>query len=75
MSLITAYRKDTGERVRIPEHFLDHPTLSVPFSREPVEAEVERETDKAVVAQRAAAPVPVNTTIPAKTSAPADKKE
>lgn len=70
MSLITAYRKDTGERVRIPEHFLDHPTLSVPFSREPVEVEVERETDKAVVA-----PVPVNTTIPAKTSAPADKKE
>ena len=74
MSLITAYRKDTGERVRIPEHFLDHPTLSVPFSREPLE-EVERETDKTVVAQRAAAPVPVNTTIPAKTSAPADKKE
>ena len=70
MSLITAYRKDTGERVRIPEHFLDHPTLSVPFSREPVE-EVERETDKTVVAQRA----PVNTTIPAKTSAPVDKKE
>ena len=71
MSLITAYRKDTGERVRIPEHFLDHPTLSTPFSREPVEVEVERETDKAVAAQRA----PVNTTIPAKTSAPADKKE
>ena len=68
MSIITAYRKDTGERVRIPEHFLDHPTLSVPFSREPVE--VERETDKAVVAQ----PTPIPT-IPAKTSAPADKKE
>ena len=72
MSLITAYRKDTGERVRIPEHFLDHPVLAKPFSREPVE--VEHETDKAVVAQTAPAPTPVPT--PAnKKSAQTDTKE
>ena len=74
MSLITAYRKDTGERVRIPEHFLDHPPLSKPFSREPVEVEVEHETDKAVVAQPAPIPAPIPTPTNTK-SAQSDTKE
>lgn len=33
MAKITAYRKDTGEEVRIPEHFLDHPELGKPFRK------------------------------------------
>jgi len=32
MAKITAYRKDTGEKVRIPEHYLTHPTLGEPFT-------------------------------------------
>jgi hypothetical protein len=30
---IDAYRKDTGEKVRIPEHFLGHPVLGEPFQK------------------------------------------
>jgi hypothetical protein len=33
MAKITAYRKDNGEEVRIPEHFLDHPELGKPFRK------------------------------------------
>lgn len=32
MAKITAYRKDTGEKVRIPEHYVTHPTLGAPFT-------------------------------------------
>lgn len=35
MALKDAYRKDTGEKVRIPEHWFDHPTLGKPFSKTP----------------------------------------
>lgn len=35
MALISAYRKDTGAKVRIPEHWLDHPKLGEPFERTP----------------------------------------
>ncbi|MBB3041222.1 hypothetical protein [Nocardioides soli] len=33
--LTSAYRVDTGEKVRIPPHWLDHPTLGKPFRRTP----------------------------------------
>jgi hypothetical protein len=32
---INAYRKDTGEKVVIPEHWLDHDVLSKPFNKTP----------------------------------------
>lgn len=35
MPLIDAYRRDTGEKVRIPAHWLDHPTLRGPFAKTP----------------------------------------
>lgn len=35
MPLIDAYRRDTGEKVRIPAHWLDHPTLREPFAKTP----------------------------------------
>jgi len=31
--IVTVFRKDTGEKVRVPEHWLEHPTLGAPFSR------------------------------------------
>lgn len=33
MAKITAYRKDTGEKVRIPEHWIGHPELGEPFRK------------------------------------------
>lgn len=33
MALVMAYRKDTGEKVRVPEHWLAHPVLGGSFSR------------------------------------------
>lgn len=33
--LITVYRRDTGEKVRIPPHWLDQPDLAEPFERTP----------------------------------------
>lgn len=33
MAKVHAYRKDTGERVTIPESWLDHPTLGEPFRK------------------------------------------
>lgn len=33
--LITVYRRDTGEKVRIPPHWLDNPDLAEPFQRTP----------------------------------------
>ena len=35
MDQIKVYRKDTGEIVYVPEHFMEHPTLSLPFSKTP----------------------------------------
>ena len=29
--IITAYRRDTGEKVRVPAHYFEHPTLGAPF--------------------------------------------
>lgn len=35
MAFIDAYRKDTGEKVRIPEHWIGHPELGKPFRKTP----------------------------------------
>lgn len=37
MAFVDAYRKDTGKKVRIPEHWLTHRTLGVPFAKTPVQ--------------------------------------
>ncbi len=44
MAKINAYRVDTGEKVRIPEHWLDDPTLGKPFRKTP--AQRARDTEK-----------------------------
>jgi hypothetical protein len=56
MALINAYRKDTGEKVRIPEHWIGHPKLGAPFRKTPLQ----RAADK-----KAAAPSPATTDTPA----------
>ena len=35
MAKVKVYRKDTGEIVRVPAHFMDHPVLSEPFRKTP----------------------------------------
>lgn len=35
MAQIHAYRKDTGEKVTIPEHWVDDPTLGEQFTTTP----------------------------------------
>ncbi len=35
MALINVYRKDNGAKVRVPAHWMDHPTLSKPFRKTP----------------------------------------
>lgn len=35
--LIDAYRKDTGEKVRVPEHWIGHRVLGAPFAKTPVQ--------------------------------------
>lgn len=48
--IVTAYRRDNGQRVRVPAHWLDHPVLGGSFSKTPpsrgkktVEAVVKKE--------------------------------
>lgn len=38
MALVEAYRKDTGEKVRVPERWLGHPVLGKPFTATPPQA-------------------------------------
>jgi hypothetical protein len=35
MGFVSAYRKDTGEKVRIPAHWLGHKTLGRAFNKTP----------------------------------------
>ena len=35
MAHVTAYRKKTGEKVRVPAHWLDHKVLGKPFTKNP----------------------------------------
>lgn len=37
MAKIKVYRKDTGEIVRVPEHWMGHPVLSKPFRKTPTQ--------------------------------------
>ena len=37
MALKDAYRKDTGEKVRVPEHWFGHRILGAPFAKTPVQ--------------------------------------
>lgn len=69
MALITAYRKDTGEQVRIPAHFLTHPTLSEPFTENPPADIPQEEAHVEPTAPQAYAPKPI------KKSASPDTKE
>lgn len=32
-----AYRKETGDKVRIPEHWLEHRLLGAPFAKTPTQ--------------------------------------
>jgi hypothetical protein len=43
MAKTTAYRKGTGEKVRVPEHWLGHPTLGADLQRtKPTAAQLEQ---------------------------------
>lgn len=35
MAKIKVYRKDTGDIVHVPAHWMDHPVLSAPFRKTP----------------------------------------
>lgn len=37
MAKVKAYRKDTGEIVRVPAHWLEHPELGKPFRKTPLQ--------------------------------------
>lgn len=46
MALIDAYRKDTGQKVRIPAHWIGHPRLGEPFSKTPSQRAREANTNE-----------------------------
>jgi len=52
MAKIEAYRVDTGEKVRIPAHWIDHPTLGKPFRKTPKQKASERANDSAPEGQK-----------------------
>lgn len=54
MALIDAFRKDTGERVLIPAHWVTHPSLGAPFTTTPRQKAVD--TRKAAPAATPKAP-------------------
>lgn len=51
MALKAAYRKDTGEKVHIPEHWFNHPTLGKPFSKTPRQRNADGPDDSWTVTQ------------------------
>lgn len=55
MAQVRAYRKDTGEKVWIPEHFLDHPVLSKPFRKTPTQKARDQEREEREAAEAALA--------------------
>lgn len=54
MALTNAYRKDTGEKVRIPEHWLADKTLGEPFRKTP--SQTARDNSKAPTTTSTKAP-------------------
>jgi hypothetical protein len=63
MTFVDVYSKTTGRKQRVPEHWLDHPTLGRNFRKTPLSAKQQREAE-------AAAAVPANHNTP-----PAGDKE
>lgn len=55
MALIDAYRKDTGAKVRIPAHWIDHPTFGVSFSKTPRQKARDRKAAEAATPEAPAA--------------------
>ena len=53
--LISVYRKDTGEKVLVPDHWMDHPTLSLPFRKTPSQKARELEQEEKAAAEAHAA--------------------
>jgi hypothetical protein len=51
--LVNAYRKDTGEKVRVPARWFDHPRLGEPFAKTPRQRAAERKAGKETRAARA----------------------
>lgn len=47
MAFLTVYRKDNGEKVQVPEHWMDHKTLSKPFRKTPPSTKTAEVTQKA----------------------------
>lgn len=62
MAFVAAYSKKTGQKQRVPEHWLGHPTLGKDFSKTP----------RQKAADKAKAPAEVDTP---KTPASGDKEE
>lgn len=56
MPQIKVYRKDTGEIVRVPAHFMDHPVLSKPFRKTPSQKtrDLAKEAEAEAAAEQAA---------------------
>lgn len=51
MAKVAAYRKDTGEKVYVPEHWIGHPRLGKPFNKTPRQKAADaQKTDKAPAA-------------------------
>ena len=57
MAKIWAYRTDTGEKVQIPEHFLDHPTLGKPFRKTPSQKAKDADREAKEAAEAALEPL------------------
>lgn len=57
---IKVYRKDTGEVVYVPEHWMSHPVLSEPFRKTPTQKA--KEAEKQAEAEAEAALSALNTT-------------
>lgn len=51
MPLIDAYRRDNGRKVRVPEHWFDHPTLGRPFSKTPSQRARDQKKPRATAAR------------------------
>ena len=43
---VDVYRKDTGEKVRVPARWLDHPKLGEPFAKTPRQKAAERSSSR-----------------------------
>lgn len=70
MALINAYRRDTGEKVLIPERWIGHRVLGKPFRKTPLQ----RAADDAATTTSADAAATTTRKSTNESSAQADKK-